>query len=560
LSSDQIATLASINRYWNTLKYLRFTQVVFRFRKFLPKRSIQRGNFPAPRLQTGTWIEPIPRERSLISRWTFCFLGVQKTLSISQWNSEIEGLLWRYNLHYFDDLNAADASARYSLHKELISDWVQNNAIGDGVGWEPYPTSLRIVNWIKWTQRGTLIESHWQTSLVEQTRWLYQNIEWHLLGNHLFANAKALIYAGLFFAGSEAEIWLKKGLSIISIELTEQILDDGGHFELSPMYHCIILEDVLDLINLAQVHRSCIPEEITRRWCDIASRMLRWLSEMSHPDGEISFFNDATLGIAPNLAALSKFAQELRISVSALDSALALTGLRSTRLPQSGYVRLQSSSAVALLDCARIGPDYLPGHSHADTLSFELSVKNQRLVVNGGTSQYGLGLERLEERSTSAHSTLECDGLSSSEVWSGFRVARRAYPVAFSESTVAGEIHISSSHNGYRWLKGRPQHTRRWIFSEKNLRVLDRLVSDGSYRNAGISRFVFHPSIGIEFLNAQTWLLSASAGSKIRLIVESGTGHIVPGYYAPAFGARLPTKVLEVKLILAECAVFFVWD
>ena len=32
---------------------------------------------------------------------------------------------------------------------------------------------------------------------------------------------------------------------------------------------------------------------------------------------------------------------------------------------------------VAIIDVAKIGPDYLPGHGHADTLSFELSINTQ---------------------------------------------------------------------------------------------------------------------------------------------------------------------------------------
>ena len=43
--------------------------------------------------------------------------------------------------------------------------------------------------------------------------------------------------------------WLKKGLKIYQQQVNEQILDDGAHFELSPMYHSIILEDMLDIIN-----------------------------------------------------------------------------------------------------------------------------------------------------------------------------------------------------------------------------------------------------------------------------------------------------------------------
>ena len=42
-----------------------------------------------------------------------------------------------------------------------------------------------------------------------------------------------------------------------------------------------------------------------------------------------------------------------------------------SELNDSGYIRLNSKQAVAIIDTAPVGPDYIPGHAHADTLSFE---------------------------------------------------------------------------------------------------------------------------------------------------------------------------------------------
>src|SRR5690606_18409087 len=100
---------------------------------------------------------------------------------------------------------------------------------------------------------------------------------------------------------------------------------------------------------------------------------------------------------------------------------------------------------------------------------------SQRVIVNGGTSCYGTSIRRLRERGTAAHSTVEIAGQNSSEVWSGFRVGRRARPfgVAVSESSVC------CSHDGYRFLKGRPTHRRCWTFAAGELAV-DDVVSLGS--------------------------------------------------------------------------------
>ena len=102
--------------------------------------------------------------------------------------------------------------------------------------WDLYPTSLRIVNWIKWllaNNNNNNNNSKIEESLLLQTRWLNKRIEYFLQGNHLIANAKALIFSGIYFDTKESKLWLKKGIKILECEINKQILDDGGHFELS---------------------------------------------------------------------------------------------------------------------------------------------------------------------------------------------------------------------------------------------------------------------------------------------------------------------------------------
>src|SRR5690606_39267896 len=119
--------------------------------------------------------------------------------------------LWLYNLHYFDDLNALDASARMDWHRSLISRWIAHNPPTEGNGWEPYTVSHRVANWIKWDLATARLDEQATESLALQVRWLSQRLEYHLPGSHLLANAKALIFGGLYFEGAEADAWLRLG-------------------------------------------------------------------------------------------------------------------------------------------------------------------------------------------------------------------------------------------------------------------------------------------------------------------------------------------------------------
>src|SRR5690606_35021704 len=154
-----------------------------------------------------------------------------------------------------------------------------------------------------------------------------------------------------------------------------------------------IEEDLLDVLNLARTFGHD-DQPVVAALPAILVGMRAWLAAMSHPDGRIGFFNDAAFGIAAEPAELEAYAARLGLPPSTSpDGPL-------TELAPSGYFRLRAGDAVALLDAAPVGPDYLPGHAHADTLSCELSLGHDRVLVNGGTSVYGDGPQRQQERST----------------------------------------------------------------------------------------------------------------------------------------------------------------
>ena len=553
-------------RYWHTLRHLKPAQFYGRlwFKLRQPKVDAV-AESPPLREQIRQWQLPVAHKSAMLGPCRFKFLGVEHDLPTrGGWNDSALEKLWLYNLHYFEDLNAEGAHDRAAWHLPLMQRWVAENFPPSGNGWEPYPTSLRIVNWVKWALAGNALPAVCVQSLATQTRWLCKRLEVHLLGNHLFANAKALVFAGLHFGGPEAEQWLGKGLSILAHELPEQVLPDGGNFERSPMYHAIFLEDLLDLLNVAGAYNKQVPRTFVVPWRDASLRMLDWLQGMTHPDGQIALFNDAAFGIAATADELAAYAGRV-LGTDAVLSGLprrcatgnGRSGLHLSQWADSGYIRLESSVAVALLDVAPIGPDYLPGHAHADTLSFELSVFGQRVIVNGGTSRYGLGQERLRERQTVSHSTVEVDGQSSSEVWGGFRVARRAYPFDLTVSERTEVLSVACSHDGYKRMQGRPVHRREWQFSPGHVEVADSVT--GGLRPA-VARYILHPDVGVERVAPDSFHLKLANGRLVLVKVGNGSGRLEDADFAPEFGKVLPTQCLAVDLQDGNAQVRLSWS
>jgi len=477
----------------------------------------------------------------MLGPMTFRYLNQTENIGGRGWDNPALEKLWRYNLHYFDDLNAVDASARREWHRALMSRWVEENPPGIGTGWEPYPTSLRIVNWIKWSLREDELPPECVQSLAVQARWLSRRLEIHLLGNHLLTNAKALVFAGLFFDGPEADAWLTTGLRLLDREIPEQILADGGHFERSTMYHVLALEDILDLCNAAATFADAAPQmrEPSSAWRARVGPMRHWLAIMSHPDGEISFFNDGAIGIAPSPGEVEEYALRLGFG----GRAPLVDGL--TQLSESGYIRMQRGEAVVIVDVGPIGPDYLPAHAHADTLSFEFSLFGQRVLVNSGTSVYGRSDERVRQRGTAAQNTVVIDGENSSEVWGSFRVARRAHPVDL--SIVRDEpLMIRCSHDGYGRLRGSPQHTRSLTLTQNTLLIEDQI--SGTFRKAE-SRLHLHPAVQIQETIADgggelTVTLRLPKEQLVHIAFEGGVVNREPTTWHPEFGQSVPTICL----------------
>ncbi|MEY8240835.1 MAG: alginate lyase family protein [Cycloclasticus sp.] len=544
-----------LKNYYHTLKYLKISQIYYRIQKRFSHPTVNKVCCGQSDI-SGNWISHGLYEQKLFLENCVRFLNADGCISsVSDWNDPAKAKLWLYNLHYFDDLNAIDADSRTGLHIELIDRWISENPAPLGNGWEPYPTSLRIVNWVKAFLSGLPVEQNRLDSLATQADYLSQDLEQHILGNHLFVNAKALIFAGCYLEGKDSDSWLKTGLSIYSKELDEQVLPDGGNFELTPMYHVIMLVDLLDLFNLFTVYSHKVNPGLLIKTKEVAIKMLHWMQVMSHSDGEISFFNDSTFSIAPKNAVVFEYAAKLGIIPSELN-ALLPDGVQLYDLIDSGYVSAKTSEYSLIADLSAVGPDYIPGHGHADTLSFEFALKGQRIFVNSGISEYGLSDERLRQRGTAAHNTVIVNGLDSSVVWSGFRVAQRARINHRVIEQVKNKVGFSASHNGFKQQGINCIHQRSWSLNSKEIRIIDKLKGEF---NTAIASLHLHPDVVVETIDDDKVVLSA-VGFMIVLRFSGASILLEDTSWHPEFGVSLPSKKLCCKFLGSLMTVDISWS
>ena len=398
----------------------------------------------------------------------FHFLNIGGEAFKVGWFGPEKPLLWRYNQHYFDWLNSSYAKNNTNIFSQAISNWMDECGERSSIAWDPYPTSLRIVNSVKASLDGQVFQEGYLQSLYHQCDVLSRNIERHLLANHLFANAKALVIAGLYFDTKRSENWFKVGLDILEHELDEQVLEDGGHFELSPMYHAIILEDCLDLYNFFKTYaRKFEKSKLIKELLSLKiKQMLSWLHNMSFTN-RYSHFNDSVNGVASNIDLISEYA--VRLGLKCDDERQVFEEPQIKVLEQSGFSVVKNQKYKLIFDHGEVGALYQPGHAHADTLSFECEINDSCLIVNSGVSEYRVSELRSFQRSTSAHSTLNVAGVSSSETWSSFRVANRAKIINFQANYSLSTL--IAAHDGYAKKFNGLIHSRNVTFCGADFRL-----------------------------------------------------------------------------------------
>ena len=293
----------------------------------------------------------------------------------------------------------------------------------------------------------------------------------------MLENGFSLLFGAYYF---QDEKLYKKANTILRNELEEQILNDGAHYELSPMYHQIILHRVLDCLNLVE-NNPWKDKELFPLLKKKAELMLGWLDAITYKNGDIPLLNDSAKGIAPSSKELFTYAKSF--------------GLKSqdSILSDSGYRKWIKNEMEIVLDLGQIAPSYQPGHSHADSLQFVLNFKNKPIIVDTGISTYEKNDRRQLERSTSSHNTVTINESNSSNVWGGFRVAERAKVTVKQENNSC----IEASHDGYSG-QGIIHH-RKFQIGEQ-FEVFDFLESrTKNYEATG--HFHFHPDVNIELLD-----------------------------------------------------------
>ena len=463
--------MKKIKLYINTVKYLKPSQIYYRlinsFKRVLHTRNILKVKVPNDLNVNYSFdylITELDFSQNYLNRFNiknilndqFTFINIINKVNLSKaWNNRELQHLWRYNLHYFEYLFILAYECfkdncqqqYYDKFKYFIENWIDNNPFAHGDGWHSYTISLRLTNWISTYQVflskikfDLEFDKKIKESIYLQYQYLQKNLEKDVLGNHYFENIKALIIGSIFLKEDKVKERFKDELLK---QLDEQVLKDGMHFELSPMYHKIILEDLIKITYWLK------DDAIYSKLVNYIQKMIDVTCSFEEGFGKTPAFNDSADEISKGYKSI----------IDTCEKYFNLKPQFKSSLEDSGFYIIKDQSIKLIFDTGEICPSYLPAHGHCDALSFELSVYGKPLIVNSGTYRYESGEWRDYFRSTKAHNTVVIFDQEQSQFWSSFRVANRINKVRRKKFDYKGNqfyagAYISSNGNEHKRFIG----------------------------------------------------------------------------------------------------------
>ena len=399
------------------------------------------------------------------------------------------------NFSWLRHLRAADSAITRANARSLIDEWITFQGRWHPIGWQPEILSRRIICWLCHSpfilqDADARFYKRFIRSLQRQVRYLRATANDTRSGLPRLQALIALTYATLCLNGLSGQ--LRPSARRLIDELRAQVLSDGGHVSRNPG---TLIEIIIDLLPLRQLFASRnlqSPQAIN----NAIDRMMPMLRFFRHPDGNFAQFN----GMGPT-------------SVDLLATALAYDDARGAPLsnaPHSGYQRIDADATVLLMDTGKPPPPALSIEAHAGCLSFELSFRQHRVIVNCGLPAMNRENWRQVARATAAHSTVTFNDTSSCRFVES-KSLRRLFggaPIISGPRKVTAERHegadgvtVTASHDGYAGEFG-VVHTRTIKVSADGRTIDGEDVFTPAHKALDIRkgdeyavRFHLHPSV-----------------------------------------------------------------
>lgn len=444
-----------------------------------------------------------PARAARLLKGEFELGGSVLPLKPGSWGNSSGPDVMRAGAHGFTwlrDLRALGTDAARMRARAMVAEWIADGG-SDPLAARPDVAGARIAAWLGHydffaATADDVFRQKLMGRLVADARGLSAALPAEELDARSLTAMKGLIAAAV--AIPEQSGFLSRALRFLPQEISRQILADGCHAERSPAAQLAALQDLTEIRALLQSAQTTAPPALV----SAVERMGPALRVMRHGDGGLALFNGSVEQQGP--------------LIDLVLGQAARTGRAPFVLPDGGFQRLQAGRTVLIVDCgvpAAAGIDRL---AHAGTLSMELSVGRDRMIVNCGAAPAGHAEWRDAMRSTAAHSTLVIADVNSSKSRAE-GLGRRPEKVEAQRQEANGAHWLEASHDG--WLKQfGALHRRRLYVAESGEDVRGEDAVEAPLPQPYTVRFHLHPAVNASLQqDGEAVLLRLPSGGGWRL-------------------------------------------
>ncbi len=426
------------------------------------------------------------------------------------------------------DLRALGTDAARMRARTLVQEWIAASA-HDPIAARPDVAGARIASWLGHydffaASADDGFRQKLMGRLVADARGLAARLPTEELDGRALTALKGLVAAAV--ALPEHAGFLTRAMRVLPQEIARQVLGDGTHCERSPAALMAALQDLTEIRALLQAAQIVAPPALATA----IERMAPALRTLRHGDGALSLFNG------------SKEADPALVDL-VLNQA-GRTGRPTASLVEGGFQRLQAGRTVLIVDCGVPAAPKLDRMAHAGTLSFELSVGRDRMIVNLGAAPAATGEWRDATRATAAHATLTMADTNSSELKPD-GLGRRPEVVEVQRQEANGAHWLEASHDGYRRPFG-AIHRRRLYVAESGEDIRGEDLIEAATPQPYVIRFHLHPDVDASLQqDGEAVLLRLPGGSGWRLRADGAVTTLEESLY---LGGAQPRRCEQVVL------------
>ena len=426
------------------------------------------------------------------------------------------------------DLRALGTDAARVHARAMVSAWISAPSL-EPLARRPNIAGARIAAWLGHydffaASADDGFRQALMTRLVADSRMLCAQLPAEELDERALTALKGLFAAAV--ALPDRQLFMTRAMRVLPQEIQRQVMADGTQCERSPAQLLAALQDLVEIRTLLQAGQTPIPPLLSAT----IERMAPVLRALRHGDGGFSLFN----GTREDSPAL----------IEAVLTQAGRAGRVPTAMNEGGFHRMAAGRSLLIVDCGKPAAPGLDRFAHAGTLSFELSIGRDRMIVNCGAAPAAAGEWRDAARATAAHSTLVIADTSSSDVRPD-GLGRRPEKVEQQRQEAGGAHWLEMSHDGWARVYG-AVHRRRLYMSDSGDDIRGEDAIEAETPQPYAIRFHLHPAVDASLQqDGEAVLLRLPTGSGWRLRADGARMTLEESIY---LGGTTPRKSEQLVL------------